>query len=244
MTPLISYIIASRNDQYCGDSLQRLQSTVHKLLPQIGEIIIVDWGSDNPISHEARFHFVNLKFIYVPQEITQRYTTPFHETLALNIGIRRASGHFIARLDQDILCGDPWFDFVSKLDPSHSYPAYFSSRRVCIVPRFIAPYGTTFYRAAVGILLAERKAWHDLRGYDERMLHRNHMEHGLCMRFKRHCGLLNLGTMLGFPFYHQWHEVVQDREENPMPSLDYLSTVPIQANDQNWGLGNLTLEGE
>lgn len=273
-TPKLSYIIATRNDGFCGDPMDRLENTLEQIqvLQPDAEIIVVDYGSDGEELVKHVQWIQKFRSVYVPQAVGK----PFHETLALNIGIRRARGEWIARLDQDILVGDnfvKWFDrtilhFNQLLegvieDNPFLRPAFFSLRRdlteyrtknaemnelaseLGVHPPIWSDWKADapgFWRGAVGTLLAPRSAWHHLRGYDESLIHRNHMEHDLCSRFRRYCGLVNLGPIIDCDFYHQWHERCSGRQENEMKSDEELDKLPIQANDENWGLGNLELE--
>ncbi len=104
--PKLSFIIASRNDDHGGKPMERLNKTIEQILKfcdlDSTEIITVDWGSQVPIS-QATARAEQEQIIYVPPYITQQYPPAFNEVLALNIGVRRAKGEWIARLDQDIL---------------------------------------------------------------------------------------------------------------------------------------------
>lgn len=270
MTPKISYIIASRNDNYCGDSLARLSNTLFHLSMYVGgEFIVVDWGSEVPISEKISilgFPAIecrgNIRFIHVPQDITKQYKTPFNEVVALNIAARRAVGTYVARLDQDIIIGQEYAKWCKELPDTGWAPAYFSQRRELaedsipsvanLKPENFPVWGNwpltydDFYKAAVGIILAPRSKWHLLRGYNEQLIYRNHMEHDLCRRFKQAIGLENLGLILNADFYHQWHSDVDTigRPQNIQPTEEILHELAerIKVNDENWGMGQHKFE--
>lgn len=146
----ISYIVASRNDSYCGDSVGRLQTTLnhtgdilakHNVLDK-SEIILSDWASP-----EANGGLINvlrlnkntksiIKIVETPHDIAQRHQgdSPFSEVHAMNVGLRKSEGRFFARIDQDTLIGERfinWFynEFHEK-DYGFDWPLVaFSGRR-------------------------------------------------------------------------------------------------------------------
>ena len=146
----ISYIIVSRNDSYCGDSVGRLRATLnhtgdilkaHNALEK-SEVILVDW--DSPLSNGplAKVLELNeniksiLKIVEVGPDIAAKYQkdSPFSEVHAMNVGFRKSSGQFFARIDQDTLIGPRfvnWFynEFYEK-DYGFEWPKVaFSGRR-------------------------------------------------------------------------------------------------------------------
>jgi hypothetical protein len=126
----ISYIIASRNDSYGGDSLGRLEKTLNHtgyILGRSGfleksEVIITDWGT--PKNYRPLRDSLNLndeiksilKIIEVPLRIANRYqlNSPFSEVHAMNAAFRRSSGAFFGRIDQDTLIGDRFVDWFYR----------------------------------------------------------------------------------------------------------------------------------
>jgi hypothetical protein len=146
----ISYIIASRNDNYCGDSVGRLQTTLNhtgSILKSHGvledsEIILTDWASpetNGPLRNTLRLNEETrsiLRIAEVPFDIAKRYQkdSPFSEVHAMNVGFRKSSGKFFARIDQDTLIGNrfiKWFyeDFYKNYEQDPKIKVAFSGRR-------------------------------------------------------------------------------------------------------------------
>lgn len=145
----ISYIIASRNDSYCGDSVGRLQTVLNhtgeilnknsKL--EESEIILCDWASpakNGPLSKKLQINKATrsiLKIVEVPEDIAKKYQkdSPFSEVHAMNTGFRNSTGKFFARIDQDTLIGERFIDYFYNTyfeDPNINWPLVaFSGRR-------------------------------------------------------------------------------------------------------------------
>lgn len=246
--PAISYIIASRDDNFCGDSFGRLCCSLDALMdanPEHDlEVVVVDWGSDSLASKlDDRYEGKVLRVLSVPQKVCNLFETPFSEVHALNLAARRARSAWIGRIDQDTIVGEgfiKWFEDNSFIPPT----AYFSLRRELPTQEIWNQWSVDapeFYRGGVGILLVPGLVWHEVKGYNEKNIHRNHMEHEFCLRLKALGGLQNLGPLLDPPacFYHQPHEACQNREHNPQLTSLQLAAIshgPVAVNDENWGL--------
>ena len=141
--PALSYVIATRNDNFCGDSPGRLIKSISRLMdldPEHHfELVVVDWG-DTGVADllERHFEFESdeevVRVLAVPQKITSRFDTPFSEVHALNLAARRARAPWVGRIDQDTLVGDGfvrWFRALTELEANEPYRkhAYFSTRR-------------------------------------------------------------------------------------------------------------------
>jgi len=243
--PFFSGVIATRNDNFEGDPLHRLsvslKHNVHNLGPYFGddfELMVGDWGSEKAITHEMLgTSSPTVKIYHFPHEITQHFPSSFDEVHPLNYLIRHASGQYVARLDQDILIGPTFISYmVDHLKDGHFY---WSTRRD--LPQEVEwpddarsiinypPDKPDFYQAAIGLILTSSRIWHKARGYNEGLVHRNHMEHDLYKRLLNHAQLVNIGQQLSCPFYHLWHT----RTSSASRKVNEL--VPF-ANDENWGL--------
>ena len=121
--PALSLVLCSRNDRYQGDSVWRLQTALDyagRRVAELGreddvEIVVSDWGSEFPLRERleltpeaARI----VRFLTIPPEIAraEQKDSPFPEVLALNAAVRRASGEYIGRIDQDTLVGRRFFE--------------------------------------------------------------------------------------------------------------------------------------
>ncbi len=126
--PALSLILCSRNDQYMGNSLWRLQTTLNYVAQKVHElsreeeveVLVSDWGSDIPLREvlelspdAARM----ISFILIPHEVAcdLQKDSPFAEVLALNAAARWAEGEYIGRIDQDTLVGKRFLEYFFDL---------------------------------------------------------------------------------------------------------------------------------
>lgn len=145
MNKKASFVLVSRDDNYCGDSVGRLTNTLNLLGERLSffnkdinsECILVEWGSNtlkNKLNLNNKIKKI-LKIIEVPSLITKKYQkdSPFSEVHAMNLGFRKSSGDFFIRIDQDTLVGDRfinWFFYMYHVEPSIQWPGVaFSGRR-------------------------------------------------------------------------------------------------------------------
>ena len=131
---LISFLIASRNDSYMGESLYRLETTINSIagsfyrMGRIAEveIMVCDWGSEVPLCREKELNLIAsakeiTKFITVPKYFADKHSgdSPFPEVLMRNVAIRRCSGEFLIATNGDIFFTDQFtaslFSMVSNL---------------------------------------------------------------------------------------------------------------------------------
>jgi hypothetical protein len=123
MTPTLSLILCSRNDQYMGNSRWRLETTLNYVAAQVQslgrtkdvEVLVADWGSEVPLRDVLRLTPAAaeiVSFLLVPPEIARplQKDSPFPEVLALNAAARRSRGTYIGRIDQDTLVGRRFFE--------------------------------------------------------------------------------------------------------------------------------------
>ena len=161
----ISYVIASRNDSYGGDSLGRLQKTLNHtgyILGRKGalsrsEVLVTDWATPKNYRPLKESLCLNediksiLKIIEVPPRIANRYqlNSPFSEVHALNTAFRKSTGTFFGRIDQDTLIGDRFIDWFywhfHEQDLGFSWPLVaFSGRRNLDQEQSKQPYNFIF----------------------------------------------------------------------------------------------------
>jgi hypothetical protein len=116
--PVLSLILCSRNDQYMGDSVWRLQTTLNYIVSNVKalgkenavEVLVADWGSEIPLREVVKLQAGAsriVSFLAIPPLLAKdlQGDSPFPEVLALNAVARRAKGEFIGRIDQDVLVG-------------------------------------------------------------------------------------------------------------------------------------------
>ena len=147
-TPRLSLIACSRNDNWQGNSLWRLQTALNYAALQVAklgrledvEIIVTDWGSAAKLCEAVRLTADAariVRFLNVPTELAteKQKDSPFAEVIALNAAARRSRGDYIGRIDQDILVGRrflEWF-FAAIESPDSPFPigstAMISNRR-------------------------------------------------------------------------------------------------------------------
>ncbi len=248
----LSLILASKNDAYCGNPMQRLQTVLNHTATRLNnhpaEIIVTDWGSDIPVSQalkltkEARSL---VRFHHVPKTITSRIRSPFSEPHALNAAAKLARGQFLGRIDQDTLIGDKflgWFFHGGACTKS----VYFSSRRDLqkdqaltleaekVVEWPMIRKDAEYWKSAVGILLVPKEVYLQIGGYDEANVYKNHMEHELFCRLQRLLTPVDLGKQLNYDFYHLWHsrENNSQAKQNQTLPTNRLQQLPLRVNEK------------
>jgi hypothetical protein len=205
---VLTLIIVGRNDDHQGGYLYRLETALNMLannLNEIGrlsdvEVLFVDWGSASPIADSLKLGSAAadlVEFIEVPFSITSQLLPDgrMYPTLAVNVGVRRASGRFIALGDSDCL----YTTFVLEMllgALSGERPVDVDLERMILpLRRYQVPWSLVqrqpgigalerFIKSAFGSFRAEmpsagflggfagaqlmhRNLWHEARGYDE-----------------------------------------------------------------------------
>ena len=107
----LSIITTGRNDNYCGNFVQRISWQIKRHCLNIEslnlqnevEIIVVDWGSpsDEKLSDVIDISKPYLKWVYVPTEVTRSISSGFSNSHAWNVGARKSSGHFLLHTEGD-----------------------------------------------------------------------------------------------------------------------------------------------
>jgi len=125
ITPALSLILCSRNDEYMGNSRWRLETTLNYVGDRVEalgraddvEVLVTDWGSDVPLRDVVKLGPAAARivsFVTVPAPLVRerQHDSPFSDALALNVAARRARGRYFGRIDQDTLVGERflrWF---------------------------------------------------------------------------------------------------------------------------------------
>jgi hypothetical protein len=118
MDKIISFILCSRNDNYMGNPVGRLEIALNYLAENVRllgmeesvEVIVTDWGSETPLRKVLNLNAtasIITRFLEVPISVAKEVQkdSPFAEVLALNAAVRHAGGQYIGRIDQDTLVG-------------------------------------------------------------------------------------------------------------------------------------------
>lgn len=140
INPLISFVIAGRNDNYGGDFKLRLQRCVSSLFRQLNaikihsEIIFVNYNPlpepsiSDFISWPKSNEYIKIKIITVAPELHKQFVennavknVPVLEYPAKNAGIKRAKGTFILSMNPDIIFDDKFFKDIPKLKKENYY---------------------------------------------------------------------------------------------------------------------------
>jgi len=231
-----------------GNSLWRLQTALNYLaqnthgLDRMGdvEVVVTDWGSEIPLHTVLQLSPAAAKlisFVVVPPALVNELQkdSPFSEVHALNVAARRANGHYIGRIDQDILVGKHFFstffqlyEGIQKLDVPLNQALLFANRRripyrfadrcppLWAMDRFVQLFGHflrieqlypahLFYFSFVGLWLIHRNLWYESSGYDEQLIYMNEMESDMIARLLRKYEMVNLGKFVDYDFYHLEH---------------------------------------
>ncbi|MFH1995685.1 MAG: hypothetical protein ABIJ27_01655 [Candidatus Omnitrophota bacterium] len=128
--PYLSYIIASRNDDYGIALLRSLQVSINGFIEQCdkyrldAELIFVEWNSvdDNArISARIRWprsSYCSVRVIDVPHALHERFAHSgrynFHAACAVNCGIRRSRGAFVLPGTCDHLFSAPLIEYIAE----------------------------------------------------------------------------------------------------------------------------------
>ena len=173
-------------------------------------------------------------FLEVPPELarTLQGDSAFPEVIANNAAIRRAAGEYIGRIDQDTLVTRQFLRYWAEqaaADGNSGWRSavHFTGRRsiprgftagsppiqeviayVGRCGRLLPPEGRgrrPWFDAPVGILLMHRRLWHELSGYDERLLYWGYMETELLQRAGARFPIIDLERVRACRFFHLGH---------------------------------------
>lgn len=129
--PYLSVVMCSRNDDYGGNMLQRMQVSLSGLLEQLekhrieSELILVDWNppADKPLLKDVliwpdRLRYCTIRVIVVPPLIHRRYEysnkTSMNVNVAINCGIKRSRGDFILPSNVGLLYSDDLVSYIAS----------------------------------------------------------------------------------------------------------------------------------
>ena len=260
----LSIVVVGRNDNYGGDFSLRLKTTIDWNLSRFpnAELIYIEWNPLNDKPSDTIWmseRYPKAKLYVIPSEIHQQFAGtvkfPILEYFAKNMGIRKASGDYIALINADILLGtDIQFNQLSK---NNIYGSHFTNIRwkgehiteeflkneEIILASSAAPFNL---ESVVGnFILTHRDNWMKMTGYDERLVDvRNGVDsNGLKMLL--HLGLKPIA--LGH-HYHLDHPESLINGANPthgsnerIQQIQDGFNIPYQ-NSKSWGMNNFVFE--
>ena len=118
----LSAVVVSRNDNYGGNLADRATYCLNSLIDTFDEVFYIDWNSPtHSLLYDIEDRLVkkgNLKHIVIPPDVASMLTNNDPqaqvccETLARNIGIRRATGDYIVSTNIDVIA--PRRDHLEK----------------------------------------------------------------------------------------------------------------------------------
>lgn len=277
----LSLVLAHRNDNYMGNSNWRLEVTLNFIANQLyaiqeqhqTEIIVVDWASSQPLHeaivlNDAAKHIV--RFIEVPISVHEKVNqgSSFPVAIALNAGIRRAAGDFIALTSGDVLwtsntlksfilpvtTGIKYNDALDQtliFIPRKNIPWKFVNQSPGMeeMTNYITDEGDSldvepllpFYLGCAGALVMHRNLWSECRGNDERLVFWGYNDIDLCLRVRLKYSCIDYFESTRHSVYHLEHYPSrQDKDIQPRKSNPHLFN-PFVVNGPAWGLAQYTL---
>jgi hypothetical protein len=153
--PAVSFVIVGRNDDYMGDYLYRLGTSLSFLARSVEaaglrddvEVIVVDWASPRPLAGalplgEAARRIT--RFLEVtPEMVRARWGTErWVPSCAVNVGVRRARGEFIFFTDSDCLWSESAMAALGRLLRGEIALPVPIARLFCYVRRSQIPWAT------------------------------------------------------------------------------------------------------
>lgn len=124
----ISIVIPTRNDNYGGNQIEVAWATLNTMSRTFDEILVVDYGSQEPfypVLKEAVGETLgNVRVITVPREwILQNIgdDQTMSDTVARNIGVRRAKSEYIVSSNIDIIPGPRPIFYNQDFNPGVFY---------------------------------------------------------------------------------------------------------------------------
>jgi hypothetical protein len=279
---LLTIVVVGRNDDYHGDYLYRLGTALDMLgrnLARIGrldavEVLVVDWASPTPLRTALRLEpaaAAVVGFIEVPEAMAQAAAPgmPFYVTLAVNVGVRRARGRFVALGDSDCLYTAVTLSNLLSLLEGRTDPSLDVERLMMPLRRYQVPWefvhrqpdiptlerylriafnafrtemtGAGLMGGFAGAQLMHRDIWMRVRGYNEALTAPwGWGDNELHIRVNQHHGWLD-PAYYGVALFHLEHHSVHRPKSGARVPNKMLIEAGFVANGPDWGLGGQDL---
>jgi hypothetical protein len=219
----LSVIVTGRNDNYDGDFDDRLCLAMNRNIKNLpdAEFIFVEWNPflDKPLTCQKlkKIFKDRVKYYAVDPKFHDTYCTidGFLEYPPKNVGVRRASGDFIACTNSDIIfCPD----LVASLKKDLERKTVYRATRIDILnsyrhvkfplhPRFKIEEFHGLTNACGDFLLLDRDSWHEATGYCEEFpAQRLHKDSEMVCRLveKEKLPVVYLGTVTHWRHPSSW----------------------------------------
>ncbi|MFA5204786.1 MAG: hypothetical protein WC708_10330 [Lentisphaeria bacterium] len=278
---VLSLCLSGRNDNYGFDFKRRFATAMNFLAWSAGkagvldriEVVFTDWNSRPPLAGNlslsedaARL----VRFIEVPPETAERHNpsfSPFHQSKAFNVAIRRARGKFIGVMPADILItAHAMRSLAGILDGTYAVP-FDVEKTLLGVPRKMLPWyaneGAFFTRpehiehyllagdfylkpdnvarglmGGYGVFILPRQLIHGLRGVDERIDGWGYNDIDLALRAADRARLVNLSGY-GVSCYDFEANAPMLRQKSDRQSKVHPIRPGTAENDEGWGLAGM-----
>jgi len=250
-------ILASRNDDYGKSPQTRLNNTLNFLLnliysldlENLFDVLILDYDSTSPLKEVCPNDPI-LNYLSIPKKELEFEKNLFPESRIFNIGVLNSSSNNFLKIDQDIIIGSNFFDFIldtAKLpdigfsgcryignnsffiekdfylkNSRFNYPLFQPDRCYNIFKRNnILP----FYSTYKGVLFFKKTLFQNLNGFNKELIYQNYINIDFINRASIHYPIYNLGLKTNFDFYHQRHNMKdnKDRLENSYKNLSRIN---------------------
>jgi len=263
----LSMVCRGRNDSYGGPGyLDRTKYCLTKhinnfieagLTPADVEIVFTDWGSEEsivPLLLSDGHGF--LRYIIVPPKITAKYDPPdtkFDFVTSVNVAAARAKGEYIMHIDPDVFMAYSSFNKLWKClanEGFHRYQYYFTRFTIDatylsepdnhVMPS-ISPAieGTHVFNGYSTAVLASKKAWFTVGGYDEKFTRWGQQDIDMFAR------LYNSGYMAKDLYKTDAIVLVHIDHEHKVSvpnQYEYRHPTTVHPNGPNWGIQDMTFE--
>lgn len=205
-------------------------------LSSILNVLVVDFDSDSPLQDLCPQH-ENIEYFPVSKSSLNSFFCEKHfpETALCNIAIKHSNSNYFLKIDQDMIIGPNFYNFLKRsalpqlafsgcrnmgYDENFINNKLFLSKSRFSKPLFqpdrcynilkkkkILP----FYSPYRGALFFNREVFNKVRGFNEGLIYQNYINVEFINRSLKYYPIYNLGLKINFDFFHQKHDIKQNR---------------------------------